>query len=135
MMDVLKGNGNFGTLINMLNEAGLQSALETGNAQTTLFEPTDDAFERMPAGALDKLRKDKRQLRRVLLYHMVAGKWLSMQVKQRNDLNTQDARIRIKVRPTNDTIRINDLAVVVQPDLLARNGVVHAISEVLLPPK
>jgi uncharacterized surface protein with fasciclin (FAS1) repeats len=135
MMDVLKGNGNFGTLINMLSEAGLQSALETGNAQTTLFAPTDDAFERMTAGALDKLRKDKRQLRRVLLYHMVAGKWLSMQVMQRNDLNTQDARIRIKVRPANDTIRINDRAVVVQPDLLARNGVVHAISEVLLPPE
>lgn len=135
MVDVLKGNGNFGTLISMMNEAGLMGALESGNAQTTLFAPTDDAFERMPAGALDKLRKDKPQLRRMLLYHMVAGKWLSALVKQRNDLNTHNARIRIKVRPVNDTIRINDKAVVVQPDLLARNGVVHAISEVLLPPK
>jgi uncharacterized surface protein with fasciclin (FAS1) repeats len=35
----------------------------------------------------------------------------------------------------NDVIRINNRAVVVQTDLLARNGVIHAISEVLLPPK
>jgi uncharacterized surface protein with fasciclin (FAS1) repeats/uncharacterized lipoprotein YbaY len=135
MLDVLKGNGNFGTLISLASDAGLSGALESGNAQTTLFAPTDDAFERLPAGALDKLRKNKPQLRRVLLYHWVAGKWLSAAVKLRTALNTQDARRRILIRPVNEVIRINNRAVVVQPDLLARNGVIHAISEVLLPPK
>lgn len=135
MADVLQSDGRFDTLISMMNEAGLMNALQNGNAQTTLFAPTDDAFERMPAGALDKLRKDKPQLRRVLLYHMVAGRLLSNVVKLRAVLNTQDARRRILIRPANQVIRINNRAAVVQPDLLARNGVVHAISEVLLPPK
>lgn len=135
MADVLRSDGRFDTLIDIADDAGLLNALESGNAQTTLFAPTDDAFERMPAGALDNLRKDKAQLRRVLLYHMVAGKWMSAMVKLRNAMSTQQARQRILVRPANQVIRINDRAVVVQPDLLARNGVIHAISEVLLPPK
>jgi uncharacterized surface protein with fasciclin (FAS1) repeats len=135
MIDVLEGNGNFDTLIGLINDAGLQTALETGTAQSTLFAPTDDAFERMPAGTLDTLRKDKAQLRRVLRYHLVAGRLLSAIVRLRAALNTQDGRRRILVRPVNDVIRINNRAVVVQPDLQARNGVIHAISEVLLPPK
>lgn len=135
MIDVLRGDDRFATLLDLIQDAGLQNALETGNAQSTLFAPTDDAFERLPAGELDKLRKDKAQLRRVLRYHLVAGRLLSSIVRLRAVLSTQDARRRILVRPVNDVIRINNRAVVVQPDLLARNGVIHAISEVLLPPK
>jgi uncharacterized surface protein with fasciclin (FAS1) repeats/uncharacterized lipoprotein YbaY len=135
MIDVLRGDGRFLTLLGLLQDAGLQNALESGNTQSTLFAPTDDAFERLPAGALDNLRKDKAQLRRVLRYHLVAGRLLSSAVKLRAALSTQDARRRILVRPVNDVIRINNRAAVVQPDLQARNGVIHAISEVLLPPK
>ncbi len=134
MADVLRGDGRFDTLISMMNDAGLMNALQSGNAQTTLFAPTDDAFERMPAGALDKLRKDKPQLRRMLLYHMVAGRLMSAVVRLRSVLNTQDARLPMVVRPANQVIRINNRAAVVQPDMLARNGVIHAISEVLTAP-
>ncbi|HEY9808293.1 MAG TPA: fasciclin domain-containing protein [Halomicronema sp.] len=51
-------------LVNTLNEGG----------PFTIFAPTDEAFEALPAGTLEQLMKDKPQLAKVLSYHLVAGK-------------------------------------------------------------
>jgi uncharacterized surface protein with fasciclin (FAS1) repeats len=63
--------GNFTTLATALTEAGLVDALK-GDGPFTVFAPTDDAFKKLPKGALDNLLKDK-ALKKVLLYHVVSG--------------------------------------------------------------
>ena len=65
--------GNFNTLTKALQAAELVDTLQ-GPGPFTVFAPTDAAFNKLPAGALDGLLKDPEKLKQVLLYHIVPGK-------------------------------------------------------------
>ena len=65
----------FSTLVSLVKKAGLVDAL-SGKTKLTVFAPTDAAFEKVPEKTLDGLLEDRRALRKVLLYHVVAGKLL-----------------------------------------------------------
>ena len=87
----------------------------------------------MPKTTLASLAKDPAALKRVLLYHVVAGKVTAAQVvKLRSAKTLAGAAVRIRV--TGQTVRI-DAAKVAKADVLASNGVVHVIDRVLIPPK
>lgn len=43
------------------------------NGQYTVFAPTDDAFAKLDAATLDKLKTDKDLLTKILTYHVVSG--------------------------------------------------------------
>ena len=62
----------FATLLKAAQAAGLVDTLE-GAGPFTVFAPTDDAFAALPAGTLDKLLADPAALKKILLYHVVAG--------------------------------------------------------------
>jgi uncharacterized surface protein with fasciclin (FAS1) repeats len=64
--------GSFKTLAKALEAAGLVDTLK-GEGPFTVFAPTDEAFAKLPPGALDALVADKEKLRSVLLYHVVPG--------------------------------------------------------------
>jgi uncharacterized surface protein with fasciclin (FAS1) repeats len=72
--------GQFKTLVTALQEADLVDTLK-GDGPFTVFAPTDAAFAKLPAGALDALVKDKQKLAAVLTYHVVPGKVMAAQVK------------------------------------------------------
>jgi uncharacterized surface protein with fasciclin (FAS1) repeats len=63
----------FKTLYAAIAAAGLEDTLK-GPGPFTVFAPTDAAFEQLPAGALAALLADIPQLKKVLLYHVIAGK-------------------------------------------------------------
>ena len=67
--------GQFKTLAAALEAAGLIDAL-TGEGPFTVFAPTDEAFAKLPAGAVESLLKpeNKDKLKSILLYHVVPGK-------------------------------------------------------------
>jgi uncharacterized surface protein with fasciclin (FAS1) repeats len=64
--------GQFTTLVKLVKTAGLAPTL-SGKGPFTVFAPTDAAFAKVPKKTLKALLADKAQLRRVLLYHVVAG--------------------------------------------------------------
>src|SRR5690349_3128801 len=63
------------TLVAAVKAAGLVETLE-GKGPFTVFAPTNEAFDRLPAGTVDNLLKpeNKQALTNVLTYHVVAGK-------------------------------------------------------------
>src|SRR5207249_4800481 len=63
------------TLVAAVKAAGLVATLE-GKGPFTVFAPTNEAFEKLPAGTLDMLLKpeNKEKLAGILTYHVVAGK-------------------------------------------------------------
>jgi uncharacterized surface protein with fasciclin (FAS1) repeats len=73
IMATLRRSGNFGTLIKVLRATGLDDTLR-GSGPYTLFAPTDAAFAKLPAGALDSLMNDKSKLTKVLNYHIISGR-------------------------------------------------------------
>ena len=63
------------TLVAAVKAAGLVETLK-GKGPFTVFAPTNDAFENLPAGTVDNLLKpeNKAMLTKILTYHVVAGK-------------------------------------------------------------
>lgn len=121
----------FSTLVSLVERAGLVEAL-SGKQQLTVFAPTNAAFDKVPKKTLNALLKDNKLLRRVLLYHVVAGKVPAKQVIKRDGAKTlTGARVAFEVKGKN--VYVND-ARVITPDIRASNGIVHAINRVLIPP-
>ena len=130
IVDTAVAAGSFKTLAKALGEAGLVATLK-GPGPFTVFAPTDEAFAKLPAGALDKLLADKEKLKAVLLYHVVAGKVTAKDLVKLTSVKTlQGGSLTIAVK--GDKVMV-DGATVVKADVMASNGVIHVIDTVLMP--
>jgi uncharacterized surface protein with fasciclin (FAS1) repeats len=124
--------GQFTTLVTAVQAAGLVETLQ-GDGPFTVFAPTDAAFAKLPAGALEGLLANPDQLRAVLLYHVVPGRVTAAQVTGLESATTaQGSAVPVRVREGRVSV---GGAEVVQADVQASNGVIHVIDAVLLPPQ
>jgi transforming growth factor-beta-induced protein len=121
--------GNLDQLLAAATKAGVADTLRDPNIEVTVFAPTDDAFAALPAGTVAGLTNQ--QLTNVLKYHVVQGKLLSSDLKSGN-LNTLNGET-LSINSMKGTIHVND-AKVIEPDIIATNGVIHEIDKVLMPP-
>ena len=123
----------FTTLVSLVKRAGLAGAL-SGDAKLTVFAPTNAAFEKVPKATLKKLLADRAALRRVLLYHVVAGDLKAKDVVGLRSAKTlAGPKVRVRVRDGKVYLN-NGRTRVVQTDVAATNGTIHVINRVLLPP-
>ncbi len=131
IVDTAVAAGSFDTLATLLQRAGLVDALKA-EGPFTVFAPTDAAFAKVPKNKLNALLRNRRKLRRVLLYHVAAGQLEAADVVQRWSIRTLNGRkVRVRVRDSNVFL---NRAQVVTPDVMASNGVIHVIDRVLIPP-
>lgn len=128
---MIRDSKTFSILSKALVAAGLDGTLGT-KGEYTIFAPTDDAFGKLPEGTLAKLLlpENKEKLRSLLLYHVVAGKVLSSDLKQ-GEVKTMNAE-KIEVDVDGTEIKI-DGSKVFSADVTASNGVMHSIGTVLVP--
>lgn len=129
IVDTAVAAGSFNTLAKALTTAGLVDTLK-GSGPFTVFAPTDEAFAKLPAGALEALLKDKAKLTSVLTYHVVPGKVMAADVAKLKSAKTvQGTSVTID---TMNGVKI-DGASVVKTDIACSNGVIHVIDTVILP--
>lgn len=129
IVEIAVGNPDFSTLVAALQAAELVDTL-SGEGPFTVFAPTNDAFAKLPEGALDGLLADKEKLTAVLTYHVVSGNVMAADVVNLTEAATvSGANIAIDA---SNGVKIND-ATVVTADIAATNGVIHVIDTVLLP--
>ena len=129
IVDTAISAGSFKTLVKAVQEAGLVDVLKA-DGPFTVFAPTDAAFAKLPAGALEALLKDKQKLRAVLTYHVVPAKVMAAQVKSGEAKTVQGKSIMIKAGASGVTV---DSAKVIKTDVIADNGVIHVIDSVIMP--
>jgi uncharacterized surface protein with fasciclin (FAS1) repeats len=129
IVDTAVAAGSFNTLAQALQAAGLVATLK-GPGPFTVFAPTDEAFAKLPAGALDGLLKDKAKLTAVLTYHVVAGKVMAADVVKVKEAKTLQGQA-LAVDASNG-VKIN-AANVVKTDIACSNGVIHVVDSVLMP--
>jgi uncharacterized surface protein with fasciclin (FAS1) repeats len=124
--------GSFKTLAAALTAAGLVDTLK-GAGPFTVFAPTDEAFAALPEGTLEGLLADPEALKEILLYHVVSGKVTADQVVGLTSADSV-AGPAIAIAVKDGTVYLNDSAKVVTTDIETRNGVIHVIDQVILPP-
>jgi transforming growth factor-beta-induced protein len=131
IVDIAEADGNLTTLVTAIKAAGLVDTLR-GAGPFTVFAPTNDAFNKLPAGTLDSLLKDIPKLKNVLLYHVVSGKVMAADVVKLTSATTVLGKA-VTVRVDQGNVYINDAKVTIT-DIQASNGVIHIINAVLSPP-
>ena len=131
IVDVAVGAGNFSTLVAAVTAADLVETL-SGTGPFTVFAPTDEAFAALPAGVLDALLlpENKAVLAQILTYHVVSGTVMAADVTDGDVATVEGSNIKLS---TASGVTVNG-ANVVAADVLASNGVIHAIDAVILPP-
>jgi uncharacterized surface protein with fasciclin (FAS1) repeats len=133
IVDTAVAAGQFTTLVAALKAAGLVDTLK-GPGPFTVFAPTDDAFKKLPAGTLDSLLKpeNKAKLVAILTYHVVAGNVTAADASKLTSAKTVEGA-DIKITASGGAVMI-DGAKVIKADIACKNGVIHVIDAVMLPP-
>lgn len=133
------------TLVAAVKAAGLVDTLE-GAGPFTVFAPTNEAFNKLPAGTVDTLLKpeNKAMLTKVLTYHVVAGRLaahdLLKKIKEGNgtaELTTVEGGKLWAMSADGKHITLKDekggTSMVTIPNVMQSNGVIHVVDTVLMP--
>ena len=134
IIDAVQNNGSLTKLVAAVKAAGLVETLK-GAGPFTVFAPSDDAFKKMPAGAVENLLKpeNKAELVRLLKYHAIAGRVSSSELKGKkfNRKSVEGAELALD---GTEGVSVNRVKMV-GADIDASNGVIHVIDTILVPPK
>lgn len=127
LVTALEAAENFTILVKALRDTGLDEAL-SGTETFTLFAPTDEAFQKLPAGTLDGLTAD--ELVGILRYHVLAGTVTAADAAELTSAPTVGGD-EVEIA-SGEALTVND-ATVTEADIEVSNGVIHVIDTVLVP--
>jgi uncharacterized surface protein with fasciclin (FAS1) repeats len=133
IVDVLSVDGRFSTLAASIGAAGLAETL-AGKGPFTLFAPPDSVFAKLPPGTAESLLQDPPVLKNILLYHIVPGRLTVADLAALPAAATLLGDPISIARAPGGALTIGGAAIVA-PDIEARNGVIHVIDKVLIPPE
>uniref|UniRef100_A0A3B3HUB7 Periostin n=1 Tax=Oryzias latipes TaxID=8090 RepID=A0A3B3HUB7_ORYLA len=132
MFEILKQNGNFKIFLSLMEAAGLTDVLRQ-EGSFTLFAPSDKAFASLATRDLELLKSNKNALKTILLYHLTNAVFVSggLEVGVTNLLKSLQGS-SLKLIFANSTTQVNSVKVP-EADIMATNGVVHFVNQVLYP--
>ena len=123
-----KTNPNLSVVVSLIEYAGLIPAMSYPGPMT-FFLPTDAAFEKLSDEEGDALMSNLRLLRHTIAYHGLEG------IIMAGDIINQNSFTSIEGSQVEINIILNNDAMVVTPDILVSNGVIHLIDNILdVPP-
>jgi uncharacterized surface protein with fasciclin (FAS1) repeats len=143
VLGVLADLGNFNVLLTAIKAAGLEQKMAT--KRTTLIAPTDEAFSHLPAGNVDALLNNPRDLENLLLFHVHPGKFnctrnartFNTALKGTGPRGDLPKQLAVKVASwTEETWIITgqpNHAKVTTRAIECTNGLIHVVDEVLIP--
>jgi len=128
IVDIAVGAGSFETLVTAVQVAKLVDALKSPGP-FTVFAPTDEAFAKLPPGTITTLVQNVPQLTRILMFHVVSGKFMKADLAKLGFVTSLEGS-PIKI-DCSDGFEVKN-ATVVSADIEADNGVIHVIDNVIL---
>lgn len=144
IVDVAISVDDFSTLVTALKAADLVGALK-GDGPFTVFAPTNDAFGKIDSKTLGSLLEpaNKATLTSILTYHVVSGKLGASDVVNalkkgngKTEVTTLNGS-KLKVIKKDGKIWLKDqnggYSQILKTDVMAKNGVIHVISDVVMP--
>lgn len=131
IIDTLITVDQFDTFLELVREADLTFTLKRAGPYT-VFAPTNDAFKKLPEGRLQGLLSNKKALRRVLLAHVVYGRFAADQAVRQKSIKTL-AGGTIKFENVQGHGLIGGTAHYAVTNIVTHNGLVQGIDTVLTP--
>ena len=131
--DLAAEDPRFTTFVALVEQAGLTDKLD-GDAEYTVFAPTNAAFEKLDPELVTKLKSGEAndKLTSILKAHIVEGETLSSNIADGEMSVATLADADISVNKSGDSVTIGN-ATVVAADIDASNGVIHAVDTVIMP--
>ena len=131
--DLASEDPRFTTLVTLVEQAGLTAELD-GDAEYTVFAPTNAAFEKLDPELVTRLKSGDAndELKSILKAHVVEGETLSTALTDGETQIATLAEIDLAVSKMGDSVTVGN-ATVVEADIDASNGVIHAVDTVIVP--
>ncbi len=134
IVEIAQGDDRFDILVEALVAAGLNDDL-AGTGPFTVFAPTDAAFEELidNSDEIDSLEEiSQESLIQILQYHVASGRVLSTDLSDGQSIPTLLTGENLTIGLSGGVASVNTFPIV-DADILATNGVLHAIDHVLVP--
>ena len=131
IVELAASNPDFSTLVDLVGKAGLAEAL-SADGPFTVFAPTNEAFAKVDAAALDSLAADPTgALADVLKLHVVSGKIMAADAVAAAGTSIETlGGGKLKVEVNGGEVTVGG-AKVVTTDIVASNGVIHVLDSVI----
>jgi uncharacterized surface protein with fasciclin (FAS1) repeats len=132
------------TLVAAVKAAGLVDTLESAGP-FTVFAPTNEAFDKLPAGTVDTLLKPENlaTLKKILTYHVVAGKLSAKDIEKQIKAGGGKATLTTVEGGTLTAAKVDGKIVLTDEkggtstvtiaNVFQSNGVIHVVDTVLMP--
>jgi len=132
------------TLVAAVKAAGLVDTLKSAGP-FTVFAPTNEAFDKLPAGTVDTLLKpeNKDMLTKILTYHVVAGRLSAGDIKKMIKAGNGKAELKtvsggsLWAMEHGGKIMLQDekggMSTITIPNVFQSNGVIHVVDTVVMP--
>merc|ERR1711997_1165327 len=131
IVDVAVGAGTFTTLVKIVSDLGLVDTLKGAEA-LTVFAPSDEAFAKLPEGTLKSLSAE--DAKAIILRHVVTAKVAAAAVTT-GPVETIGGEIIDLIKTDEGGVQIvynGNPVNVVAADVMASNGIIHVIDNVIL---
>jgi uncharacterized surface protein with fasciclin (FAS1) repeats len=123
------GNPVLSTLVTAVKKANLVDSLNSAQG-ITVFAPANSAFEKIPSATLNGVLNDDAALKKVLTYHVVAGRLSPDQLDgTHKTLEGQD----LTVTGSGSDFTVNGNSSVVCGNVQTENATVYIVDSVLMP--
>jgi uncharacterized surface protein with fasciclin (FAS1) repeats len=125
----LQADPQFATFVDLVTRGGFTADIDEF-ARFTVFAPTNAAFADIDPARLEEVLADRDLMAQILAFHIVEGEVRAADLPRRLEtIGGWDLRIAI----ADSSVTVED-ATVTQADIVAANGVIHAIDTVMIPP-
>ncbi len=133
IVQVAVGSADHTTLVAALKAADYVDALANAGP-FTVFAPTNEAFNQLPAGTVENLLKpeNRNQLKDVLENHVYIGVMRENMMRDGQKLNQANMK-NVVLAKNGDKISVNGANIIAT--IPCSNGIVYVIDKVLVPEK
>ncbi|XP_041725169.2 periostin isoform X1 [Coregonus clupeaformis] len=98
----------------------------------TLFAPTNEAFQNLDAGFVERVMGDKAVIAALVNYHLLNSVQCSEAIMAGSVYETAEGSA-IEISCDGDSLTVNGIKMVLKKDIVTTNGVIHLIDQVLIP--
>lgn len=140
--DVINEDSRFSIFAKLVRRVGLESVLQSKNV--TVFVPTNDVFQSLPDGQLERLLDDDSLLEDTVRFHIARERMCLCDIKRlaypppwywfyTGHMETYLKDINLFVRSTRNSVMVNGITIA-EPNIVSSNGVIHVVNGVFKPP-